>query len=99
MICGTVSVAYTITGPTTLGITCLTMMRPVPAPEATAASMNSRLRMLKVWPRTMRAMVSQPTAPIDKNNRYSLRPNITVKNMTKKISGKPLRISMMRIIR
>jgi len=38
----------------------------------------------------MRAMVSQPTAPIDKNNKYSLRPKMTVRNMTKKISGSPL---------
>src|SRR5450631_867854 len=41
MICGTVSVAYTITGPKTFGITCLMMMRAVLAPEAIAASMNS----------------------------------------------------------
>ena len=60
--------------------------------------MNSRRRMLKVWPRTMRAIVSQPTAPIDKNKSCSLRPNMTVRNMTKNISGSPLNISMMRIM-
>ena len=69
-----------------------------PAPEAIAASMNSRCRMLKVWPRTMRAMVSQPTAPIDRNSSYWLRPKMTVRKMTKKINGSPLKISMKRII-
>ncbi len=33
-----------------------------------AASMNSRRRRLRVWPRTMRAMVSHPTAPMAMNN-------------------------------
>ena len=46
----------------------------------------------------MRAMVSHPTAPTARNNKDSLRPKITVKNMTKKISGSPLKISMPRII-
>ena len=61
--------------------------------------MYSCRRMLKVWPRTMRAMVSHPTAPIAMNRRIRLRPKMTVRKMTKKISGKPLKISMMRIMR
>ena len=71
----------------------------ISAPDATAASMNSRRRMLKVWPRTMRAIVSHPTAPIARNKKYWLRPKITVRKMTKKISGRPLNTSMNRIIK
>ena len=37
-------------------------------PLAIAASMNSRRRSASVWPRTMRAMVSQPTAPMAMNS-------------------------------
>ena len=98
MICGTVSVAYTITGPMTFGTMCRKMMRAGPAPAAIAASMNSRPRRTIAWPRTMRAMLSQLTAPIAKNRRKMFRPNTTVRKITKKISGSPLNISMTRII-
>jgi hypothetical protein len=99
MICGTVSVAYTTTGPITFGTTCRNRIRTGLAPAAAAASTNSRSRIAIACPRTILAIVSQPIAPIAANSRYSLRPNTTVSRITKKINGRPLRISITRIIR
>jgi len=43
---------------------CRVMMRQFETPLAWAASMYSLRLMLSVWPRTMRAMSSQFTAPM-----------------------------------
>ena len=55
-------------------------------PAMTAASTNSRRFSDNVCPRTMRAMVSHPTAPIAKNSTYTFpRAKIVVRMMTMKI--------------
>jgi hypothetical protein len=53
-----------------------------------AASMNSRRRKASVCPRTMRAIVSQPTAPIARNSAKMLpRAKIDERMMTMKTYG------------
>src|ERR1700722_13430461 len=47
----------------------------VPTPLTRAASMNSRLFSARVWPRTMRAISSQDTAPMATKISSSSRPN------------------------
>ena len=56
-------------------------------PSAMAASTNSRCRSDSAWPRTMRAIVSQPTAPIARKISTRLRPNTTVRMITKNMYG------------
>ncbi len=97
--CGMVSVAYTATGPIRLGTTCRTRMPKVPTPLARAASMNSRRFSASVWPRTIRAVVSQPTAPMARNRPARLpRPKKAEKMMTTKRYGNEYSTSTNRII-
>ena len=71
----------------------------VRTPLAIAASMNSRRRRLSVWPRTMRAMVSQPTAPMAMNSAAMLpRANSVDRMITKKMYGSAYTMSTKRII-
>ena len=58
-----VRVAYTSTGPSRFGTMWRARIAGGGTPSARAASMNSRRFSASVWPRTMRAVVSQPTAP------------------------------------
>ncbi len=52
-----------------------------------------------VWPRTMRAIVSQPTAPIAANRTYGLpRPKSVMSAITRNRYGRELRTSTVRII-
>ncbi len=64
------------------------MIAGVVAPEATAASMKSRPFRDRVWPRTIRAMVSHSTAPSATKISMMLRPNTTIRMITKKMNGR-----------
>ena len=57
-------------------------------PAARAASMNSLLFNDRVWPRTMRDMVSHSTAPMARKIRKIFRPKVTISRMTKKMNGR-----------
>jgi hypothetical protein len=54
----------------------------------TAASMNSFSRRERIWPRTMRAMVSHSTAPMARKRRMKLRPKRTMRMMTQMVKGR-----------
>ena len=56
-------------------------------PAARAASTNSFCFSDRVWPRTMRAMVSHSTAPMATKIRMKFRPKVTISRMTKKMKG------------
>ena len=64
------------------------MMALWSTPQARAASTNSVFFRLSVWPRTMRAMSSQLTAPIATKIRTMWRPNTTISRITKNMNGK-----------
>ena len=49
--------------------------------------MNSLFRSESVWPRTMRAMSSQDTAPMATKMRNRFLPNITTSTMTNGMNG------------
>ena len=99
MICGTVSVAYTITGPDDVG-------HDVSDDDARGARARGDRRLDELLSTNAQGLAAhdarhgQPAdrADRDETAEYSLRPKITVRKMTKKISGRPLKISMMRII-
>jgi hypothetical protein len=76
-----------ITTPSRFGTTCRTIMVVLDRPSARAASMNSRFLSDSVWPRTMRAMSSQETAPIATKTRRKLRPKSTVSTITSGMNG------------
>ncbi len=71
-----------------MGMIWRRMMPKPETPEARAASTNSFCLMLRVWPRTIRAMVSHSTAPTATNSRIRLRSNTTIRMMTKKMKGR-----------
>ncbi len=52
----TLSVRFTMIGPTQFGRMCRMMMRLLDAPDARAASTNSFSLIDSTWPRTTRAM-------------------------------------------
>ena len=62
-------------------------MRRLETPAACAASMNSLRFTDRVWPRTIRAMVSHSTAPMATNSRMKLRPKTTIRMITKNMNG------------
>ena len=99
IICGIVSVAYTATAPTRFGRMWRAMIAGVPTPSARAASMNSRRLSDSVWARTMRAMVSHPTAPMATNRTARLpRSNRVVRMITMNRYGSEYNTSTKRII-
>ncbi len=49
--------------------------------------MNSFCLSDRVWPRTIRAMVSHSTAPMATNIRTKFSPNVTISRITKKMKG------------
>ena len=68
-------------------------------PTARAASMNSRRLSASAWPRTMRAVVSQPTAPSASSSSAMLpRCQSVVRMMTMNRTGSEYNTSTKRII-
>jgi len=87
-----------MTGPMIFGITCLAMMRAVPAPEATAASMNfSPANAHSLTAHDARHGEPAHRADRQEQQRFAAAED-DGQDMTKKISGSPLKISMIRII-
>ena len=88
---GTSKVAYTITGPSALGMRCFKTMFNRPAPSARCASMNSRFFKLRTCPRTTRAVVSHCTQPsrIKTVTGSSRSFTIAMMRMTRNMKGKP----------
>ncbi|CSI37249.1 Uncharacterised protein [Vibrio cholerae] len=56
-------------------------------PHTCAASINSLLRRLKVWPRTIRAISSHAIAPIATKISTMLRPKNVTNTITKNMNG------------
>ena len=67
---------------------CRTTTPRRPRPAARAASMNSFCFRDRVWPRTMRLMVSHSTAPMATKISRMFDPKATISRMTKKMKGR-----------
>ncbi len=64
------------------------MIAPGDRPAARAASTNSFCFRERVWPRTIRDMVSHSTAPMATKIRMKFRPKVTIRRITKKMKGR-----------
>src|SRR6185295_17576375 len=84
MICGIVNVAYTITGPSVFGTKCRKIMRAFETPVARAASTNSWFFNDNTCQRTMRAIVSHDTDPIEIKSSINFPRGVWLRNIDNK---------------